>query len=215
LGKSADVYLGCSCRACLVGVYRVSSQGVAKKYTSAGLAWWFAALLGFAVAGFSGANSTMPSSAPRNTLTGEVQGCTEHVLGRSNYTYTFLLNRDGQSPIEIATRIKPPLCWRDYSSGSSADIYRVVYLDDPNRDLKHEAIRIEVVAGTHAGWRASVDARPFGLWLGIPAGIVLIFVGGIGAVRHRRKLSESLSVAVADGALVKDQDSNLTDLNLH
>jgi len=189
-------------------------RGVAKKYTSVGLAWWFAALLGFAVAGFSGANSTMPSSAPRNTVTGEVQGCAEHVLGRSNYTYTFLLHGDGQNPIEIATRIKPPLCWRDYSSGSSADIYRVVYLDDPSRNLKHEAIRIEVLAGTHIGWTGSVDARPFGLWLGIPAGIVLILVGGIGAVRHRRKLSESASVAVANNALVKDQDSDLTDLNL-
>jgi hypothetical protein len=45
-------------------------RGGAKKYTSVGLAWWFAALLGFAGAGFSGANSTMPSSAPRNTVTG-------------------------------------------------------------------------------------------------------------------------------------------------
>jgi hypothetical protein len=126
-------------------------RGIAKKYTSIGLAWWFVGLLGFAVTSFSGANSTTPSSAPRNTLSGEVHGCSEHVLGRGNYTYTFLLNSEGKDPIDIATRIKPPLCWRDHSSDSSADIYRVVYLDDSSRDLKHEAIHIEVLTGFRTG----------------------------------------------------------------
>ncbi len=186
-------------------------RGIAKKYTPVGLAWWFVSLLGFAVAGFSGANSTTPSSAPRNTVLGEVQGCSEHVLGRGNYTYTFLLNSEGKGLIEIATRIKPPLCWRDYSSDSSADIYRVVYLDDSSRDLRHEAIRIEVLAGFRTGWRGSVDARPFGLWLGIPSGIVLILVGGVGAVRHRRKSSESESASGVNQLTVKDEDSDLTD----
>src|ERR1035437_4441556 len=187
----------------------------AKKYPPVGLAWWVVALLGFAVAGISGAHSTRPSSAPRNTVIGRVQGCTEHVLGRGNYTYTFMLDSDGQPPIEIATRIKPPLCWREDSSASSVDIYRVVYLDDPTRDLNHEAIRIEVLAGRHTGWSGSADARPFGLWLGIPAGILLIIAGGIGAQRNRRELPESAPVAVANRVLVKDQDSDLTDLNLH
>jgi len=190
-------------------------RGFAKKYTSVGLAWWTASLLGFAVAGISGANSTMPSSAPRETLSGEVQGCVEHVLGRGNYTYTFWLNSSVQGPVEIATRIKPPLCWQGYSSGPGSDVYRVVYLDDSTRDLKHEAISIEVLAGTHTGWSGSVDARPFGLWLGIPAGVLLILIGGIGALRNRRKLSETASVDVANNVLVKDQDSDLTDLNLH
>ncbi len=161
---------------------------VAQKYTLVGLAWWFVGLLGFAVAGISGAHSTRPSSAPRQTVIGRVQDCTEHVRGRANYTYTFQLDSDGQNSIEIATRIKPPLCWREDSSGFRSDIYRVVYLDDPTRDLNHEAIRIEVLTGKHAGWSGSVDARPFGLWLGIPAGILVIIAGGIGALRNRREL---------------------------
>ncbi len=135
--------------------------------------------------------------------------------GRGNYTYTFQLDSDGQSSIEIATRIKPPLCWREDSSGFSADIYRVVYLDDPTRDLNHEAIRIEVLSGRHTGWSGSVDARPLGLWLGIPAGILLIIAGGVGALRNRRELPEPALVAVASGVLAKDQNSDLTDLNLH
>jgi hypothetical protein len=60
-----------------------------------------------------------------------------------------------------------------------------------------------------------VDARPFGLWLGIPAGIVLILVGGIGAVRHRRKTSESASASPVNRFIVKDEDSDLTDIPLH
>ena len=123
-------------------------RGIAKKYTPVGFVWWFVGLLGFAVAGFSGANFTRRSSAPRNTVSGKVEDCVAHVLGRGTYTYTFLVNSLGQAPVEIATRLKPPVCWQDYSPGSRADIYRVVYLDDSSRDLKHEAIRIEVLAGS-------------------------------------------------------------------
>jgi hypothetical protein len=188
---------------------------VAQKYTRMGLAWWFVALLGFAVAGISGAHSTRPSSAPRKTVIGRVQGCTEHEIGKGNFTYTFLLDSGVQNSVEIATRIKPPICWSEDSSTSNLNIYRVVYLDDPTRDLNHEAIHIEVLSGRHTGWSGSVDARPFGLWLGIPAGILLIIAGGIGAFCNRRELPEPASLDAASGVLVKDQDSDLTDLSLH
>jgi hypothetical protein len=188
---------------------------IVQKYTRIGLVWWVAGFLGFPLAGISGARSTRPSSAPRTSVTGTVQDCNVHRVGRSNYTYSFLLSQSGGNTIGIATRIKPPLCWPGPSSDSDGDQYRVVYLDDPSRSLEHEAIRIDVLSGGHVGWSGSVDARPLGTWLGIPAGIVLIIVGTIGAQFHRRERSEPAPATATGHVPVKDEDSDLSDLNLN
>ena len=187
---------------------------VVKKYTHIGLMWSGVCFAGFAVAGFSGAKSTAPSSAPRVTVTGLAQGCIEHRIGRGNYTYSFSISPAGGSPVQLTSRIKAPFCWTGTASDFDARVYRVVYLDDSNRNLKNEAIRIDVIGGQNTGWHGSVDARPFGLWLGIPGGIACIIIGGIGAFRNRKALPDDSSAANRGHGPLKDDQSALTDLKL-
>ena len=189
-------------------------RNVVSRYTSRGLTWWSLSLAGFVLAGFSGAKSTVPSSAPRVTITGLAEGCVRHVIGRGNYIYLFQVKPLQGLPVSVATRIKSPPCWSDDSLGSDGRVYRIVYLDDANRKLKNEAISIEVIKGQDAGWRSGVDARPFGLWLGIPAGVALIIWGGVGAVRNRRAVSDQPSAISKRHPVLKDGDSELTDLKL-
>ena len=116
---------------------------VAKKYTPWGLVWWSVGLAGFAVAGISGANSTMPSTAPRLTVSGLAQCCAQQTIGRGNYIYSFMLMRTNAPSISLSTHIKLPICWSGPSTDSDGRLYRVKYLADPSRTLKNEAISIE------------------------------------------------------------------------
>lgn len=186
----------------------------AMKYTKMGLIWACVVLAGFATAGFSGAKSTTPSSAPRSTVSGVAQDCVQRQFGRSNYTYSFLLLPSDAPPVRMATRIKLPLCWNGTQSGTDNRLYRVVYLDDPNRTLKNEAISIDVLEGNNAGWHDAVDARVFGLWIGVPLGILLIVIGGIGAARNRKTEPDVPGKVKTRSGPLQDTESELTDLNL-
>jgi hypothetical protein len=186
----------------------------AKKYTPAGLIWALLCLMGFGLAGFSGANSTTPSSAPRTTLTGAAANCIEHRRGRGSFTYSFVLTPTTGVPVRLETRIKAPICWQGGGTGSDAAEYRVVYLDDQDRDLRNEAIQVDVVHGQNAGWQGAVDSRPFGLWLGIPAGLALIVVGAIGMMKNRRMTEDTSSQVSNSHGPLKDNDSELTNLKL-
>jgi hypothetical protein len=188
-------------------------RNLIRKYTTAGLCWVLLCLIGFALAGFSGANSTRPSSAPRITVTGIVADCIEHQRGKANIAYSFALVPTAGAPAKLESRIKPPSCWQGSGTLSDASVYRAVYLDDPNRDLRNEVIQIDVMQGQSAGWHGVVDARPFGLWLGIPAGIGFIIVGGIGMVKNRKSTRDSSQASSNHGPL-KDSESRLTDLKL-
>jgi hypothetical protein len=188
---------------------------VAKKYTPWALVWWSVGLAGSAVAGISGANSTMPSTAPRLTVSGLAQGCAQQTIGRGNCIYSFLLMRTNAPSISLSTHIELPICWSGPSTDSDGRLYRVKYLADPSRTLKNEAISIEVLAGPNSGWQSSVDARPFGLWLGIPTGLALILVRGIGAVRNRKADSDLSATTSSTGEpLLKDTDSDMIELKL-
>jgi hypothetical protein len=200
----------------LLTLLGVMFRRAAKRYTRIGLVWFLAGVSGFAVTGISGAMSTVPTSAPRITVRGRVQSCAVHELGgKGNRAYSFLLSPENGSPIEIATRINPPLCWSRVSAIPGENVYRVTYLDDLSRTLKHEAIRVDVLSGERTGWSGWVDASPFGLWLGVPAGLVLIVVGIIRAENNHRESVEPPSEAAPNSLFVKDDDSDLTDLNLH
>jgi len=68
--------------------------------------------------------------------------------------------------------------------------FRVVYLQDTRRALKNEAIDIEILSCGDAGFHDSVDARPFGMWPGIPIGPAL---GSFGALGLRYKKDDEVS----------------------
>jgi hypothetical protein len=80
--------------------------------------------------------------------------------------------------VNIETRIIIP-SWGNPSIFNGRT-FRVVYLDENNRDLKNEAIDIEILSGQHAGFHDSLDARPLGKWLGIPLGAALGAFGVFG-----------------------------------
>lgn len=131
---------------------------------------------GFVALLFSLLNSTAPSFAPRISVTGNAFNCVEHRLGKSS-TYSFRVEPEHGEPLQIGTQIVvPPMCWKtsDYDAGG---IYRITYLADTKRHPANEAIDIEVLTGRNAGWHKRLDARPFGLWLGTPAGGFLMFIG--------------------------------------
>jgi len=79
------------------------------------------------------------------------------------------------------------LAFPDWNSPALFDrrTFRVVYLQDTKRELKNEAIDIEILAGQHAGYRDSLDARPVGAWLGVPIGSTFLTFGLFG-LRYRK-----------------------------
>jgi hypothetical protein len=191
-------------------------RGIVKKYSSIGLMWFGIAFTGFALIGVSALKITSPSWAPRITETGVAQGCVAQRIwrGRSRtYIYSFLFNPSNGTPIGLTTYINLPACWRGTNRVSDGRVYRVVYLDDPTRNLKNEAIQIEVVRGADSGWRGSRDARFFGWFLLAPIGALCIFVGSIACSYHLRGQDED-SPTTDNNLPLKDDQSGLTVLKL-
>lgn len=132
--------------------------------------------VGFITLLFSLLNSTTPSFAPRITVTGKAFNCVRLGVGR-NYARSFRFESENGGSIQIGTEIVvPPMCWQtsDYDAGS---MYSVTFLDDAKRYPANEAIDIAVLTGRNTGWHKKLDARPFGFWLGAPAGGFLMFMG--------------------------------------
>jgi hypothetical protein len=119
-------------------------------------------------------HSTVPSFAPRITAVGKASDCIEKSVGRSN-KFVFRFVPEGGSPINIETVIIMPHWGNDGKFNGRT--LRIVYLNDIARSPSNEAIDIEILDGDNAGWHDSLDARPFGVWLGIPIGAAL---GGFG-----------------------------------
>jgi hypothetical protein len=117
-------------------------------------------------------------------------------------------------PVRLESRIKEQVCWEGSETRSGSGVYRVVYFDDPDRDLQRKAIQIDVVQGQNTGWHGAVDAHPFGFWLGVPIGIALIVVGGIGMLKNRSVTRGASSQITKSPGPLKDSESELTDLKL-
>ncbi len=127
-------------------------------------------------------HSTSPSFAPRVTVVGTSSALTEKRVGREGkFVFTFV-PVSGKA-IALETHIIVPH-WGDTEIFQQRTL-RVTYLDDPSRDVSNEAVQIEIVSGENAGWRDSLDARPFGVWLAVPIGAMIAGLGYIG-LRYRK-----------------------------
>jgi hypothetical protein len=144
--------------------------------------WWFFSILGFVLIPYSLSVSTSPSLAPRVAAVGKAYDCVDKSIGRTT-KFGFRFVPEHGDPIDIETLIIIP-GWAN-AEKFNGRIWRIVYLEDRDRDPKNEAIDIEIVSGDHAGWHDSRDARPFGFWLGIPAAIALMCFGILG-IRFRK-----------------------------
>ncbi len=103
--------------------------------------------------------------------------CVDKSIGRTT-KFGFRFVPEHGDPIDIETLIIIP-GWAN-AEKFNGRVWRIVYLEDRDRDPKNEAIDIEIVSGDHAGWHDSRDARTFGFWLGIPAAIALKCFGILG-----------------------------------
>jgi len=144
--------------------------------------WWFCLILGGITCLYGLSHSTAPSFAPRITSIGKTYDYVEHRQGRDTY-YGFRFEPPGGESVNIETAIILP----DWNSPALFDgrTFRVVYLQDTKRTLKNEAIDIEILAGQHAGYHGSLDARAVGAWLGVPIGSAFLTFGLFG-LRYRK-----------------------------
>jgi hypothetical protein len=154
--------------------------------------WWLCGILGAVACIYGLFQSTAPSFATRITAVGRTYDSAEHPQGRSTSYFSFRLVPDSGQPVDIETSIIIP-SWGNPSIFNGRT-FRVVYLDENNRTLKNEAIDIEILSGQHAGFHDSLDARPFGKWLGIPLGAAL---GSFGFFGLKYRKDDALSVALA------------------
>ena len=148
--------------------------------------WWLCLISGAVTCIYGLSHSTSPSFAPRITAVGNASDCVEDgPRGSTRFAFRFL--PEGGSPVKIETRIIMPH-W------GNADLFnertlRIVYLNDTTRSPSNEAIDIEILNGDNAGWRDSLDARPFGIWLAIPVGAAFAGFGYLG-LRYRKSDTE-------------------------
>lgn len=142
--------------------------------------WWLC-LLGAVTCFYGLSHSTEPSFRPRITVIGKASDCVEERVGRS-FKFAFRFVPEGGSPTRIETRIIMPH-WGS-AQKFNAQTLRIVYLNAPARDTSNEVIDIEILNRDSAGWHDSLDARPFGIWLGIPIGAALASLGLFG-IRYR------------------------------
>ena len=144
------------------------------------LAWCLSLILGAAICFYGLFHSTVPSFSTRITAVGKFYDYVEREGYRGDTTYGFRFVPEGGETINIHTKILLP------HRGMDGRTYRVVYLKDENRRLKNEAVDITVLSGEDTGFHDSLDARPFGSWLGVPVGAA-IFGFAMFGLRYRKE----------------------------
>jgi hypothetical protein len=174
--------------ACLLGFVAAWAVffplGAKRRACIPALAWWVCLVLGTVACFYGLSHSTRPSLAPRVTVSGKASSCTEKREGRDS-KFLFRFMPEGGNPIYLETNIIMPH-WGSAAAFSSR-MFRIVYLNDTERDPSNEAIDIEILSGDNAGWHDSLDARPLGIWLAIPIGAAL---GGFGFFGLRYKKND-------------------------
>lgn len=166
--------------ACAFGlIFFLIAWGVWRAYTPVGV---FLFGLRFVAIGFGVAfavNSTLPSSAPRRTVTGIISRITDVKAGKS-HTYTvYFTSNDGRDLIFLAEAI-PPF----YAEGR--DLVRLTYLDENSAGHPNRAIAFRALSGPRSGDGNSVNADWFGPWLGVAGSCLLGAVSIIAAEKNKR-----------------------------
>lgn len=141
------------------------------------LPWWLYFLLGSVPLFYGLSHSTIPSFSTPITAVGKAYDYLRRGTsrGHGNIYGGFRFVPEGGEAINIETQIILP------DEGTPEDFngraLRVVYLKDSHRVLLNEAVDITILSGKHTGFHDSIDARPFGSWLGLPIGAAFIALG--------------------------------------
>jgi hypothetical protein len=165
-------------------------------------AWWLCLIAGAVACIYGLSHSTAPSFAPRITAIGRASDCV--AKGGRQVIDAFNFFPEGGGSVRLETQIIMPH-WGNPEKFNGRTL-RIVYLSDTARNPSNEAINIEILNGDSAAWHDSLDARPFGIWLGIPFGAAL---GGFGyfGIRYRKNDSGTAEEPAAE-------PSEVTSLNL-
>jgi hypothetical protein len=160
------------------------------------LGWWLSLILGALICFYAMSHSTMPSFSTRITTVGKAYDYMERDIhtGRHHDTiYGFRFVPEGGEPINIETEISlPDTAYPPIFDGRT---FRIVYLADSKRIWKNEAVDIEILSGENTGFHDSLDARPAGVWLGIPVGAAF-FGFGLAGLGYMKK--DAISAASDD-----------------
>jgi hypothetical protein len=163
---------------------------------------WLCLILGGVACMYSLFHSTAPSFATRITAVGKAYDHFERQQGRDT-SYGFRFVPEGGVPISVETEIILP------NWGTPAifngQTFRIVYLDHNKRTLKNEAIDIAILSGKNAGFHDSFDARPGGVWLGIPVGAGLCAFGFFG-LKYRKDDARSAASGDNDARSITRAD---------
>jgi hypothetical protein len=187
---------------CLLGIAAAMAVffplGAKRRVCISAMVWWLCLIVGFVTCMYSLFHSTAPSFATRITAIGKSYDYVERTRGISPFKdtyYGFRFMPVGGEPINIETEIILP----DWGTPTifNGRTFRIVYLQNNKRILKNEAIDIEILAGKHAGFHDSLDARPAGAWLGIPIGAALSAFGLFG-LKYRKDDAISARVRMTD-----------------
>jgi hypothetical protein len=175
-----------------LGMILFYSLGAKRRVIIPPSVYWTCIFAGVLAVIYGLSHATAPSFARRVTVTGPTDNCTQIKTGKSFKT-SFSILPSGANPLRLETNIILP-SWADPQSFNGR-IFKVTYLDDPDRSVGDEAIDITILSGKHAGFHDAKDARLMGSWLGIPSGAALGAFGLFGV-----RLRKSDLQAVADDA---------------
>lgn len=169
------------------------SLGPRRRSRISPLIWSGCMIVGAVTCMFGLSHSTTPSFASRTIAIGQASAFSEQKAGRRTAFGFHFVPEEGNA-LSLGTQIIVPH-WSN-SAVFSGRTLRITYLNDPVRSISNEVIEIEILSGDDAGWHDSLDARPYGVWLGIPIGGLVAGFGYIG-IRYRKddleasKLSET------------------------
>ena len=158
------------------------SLGIRRRARVPSFAWWFSISVGFITCLYCELHSAAPSFAQPITVIGKAYNCVEHRVGKGHKFSFTACPQDGGS-LAIETRIALP-GWKSPADFDGRTL-RIAYLPDRDRNPSNEAIDVAILSGKHEGWRDSLDARPFGRWLGVPIGGAVAALGMLG-LRYRK-----------------------------
>lgn len=166
---------------CVIVVWAVGRAliGAWRGLNAAGFAMILLALACIVMTCVSVAYSTLPSSAPRRTMTGTIPWVKKHRQGRNSFYTVGFQTEDGEShTFEAATTPLPV---------DEQDKVAITCLDEERAEHYPRIIKFRALTGTHAGETSTVNADWFGAWIGVWLFPGLAFAALLGAVKHPRR----------------------------
>ncbi len=155
-------------------------HGAWSAYTPRGFALYFA-MWGFGIlTAVCAWHSTVPSSAPRRQVEGNIAWIASHGSGKAK-SYTVGLRIPSGVTLPFRACSTPP-----FFAQGGRDVVSVIYLDEKVIGTYPRALGFRALTGPRAGFHDSVSADWFGPWIGVVLGPICGLAAIIAAYGNRR-----------------------------